>query len=215
VIKRLTRLLCRVDDAQLARIPPRGPLIVVSNHVNFLDAPVFYTHMLPRRVIALTKVETFNSLLLGFLATTWGAIPLQRGEADLSAVKRALQVLKGGGFLAIAPEGTRSGNGCLQRAQPGVVLLALQSGAPLLPVAFFGGERFRQNVSRLRRTDFHIAVGRPFTLSAGVGRSSHALRQEMLNQIMYQIAALLPSAYRGEYASPPPTVTSHLRFSGE
>ena len=58
----------------------------------------------------------------------------------------------------IAPEGTRSGNGRLQRGLPGAVLLAMRSGAPLLPMAYYGGEKFRDNLRNLRRTDFHIQI---------------------------------------------------------
>lgn len=207
----LSHILCRIDDAQLTRVPTRGPLILVTNHINFLDAPLIYTHLLPRTVTAMAKTETWDNPLLGFLFSLGGAIPLRRGEADVGGVRRALAVLEAGHILAVAPEGTRSNHGRLQPGHPGVTLLALRSGAPLLPVAHYGGEGFRRNVTRLRRTSFHIVVGRPFYLDAHGQAVTRQLRQRMVDEIMCQLAALLPPAYRGHYAGLAAS-ESYLRF---
>jgi 1-acyl-sn-glycerol-3-phosphate acyltransferase len=210
-IRGLTRALCRVDDAQLARVPERGPLIIVANHVNFLDVPLLFTHLLPRNVTGFAKAETWDSPLLGPLFSLWGAIPLHRGQADVAAFRRAERALAQGHILAMAPEGTRSAVGRLQRGHPGVVTLALRSGAPLLPVGYYGGEAFWPNVRRLARTDFHIVVGQPFRLRAkGVVRGP--LRQQITDEIMYQLAALLPHAYRGYYADLNQASAEHLSF---
>ena len=211
-LKGLARLLCRVDEAQLARVPPRGPLILVANHINFLDAPVLFAHLHPRPLTGLAKVETWNNPALGFLFSLYGAIPLRRGEADMGAIRKGLAALAGGHILAVAPEGTRSGHGRLQRGHPGVVILALHSGAPLLPMAHYGGERFRDNLGRLRRTAIHVVVGRPFYLEAGETRVTREVRQQMADEIMYQLAALLPPAYRGCYADLAAATETYLRF---
>jgi 1-acyl-sn-glycerol-3-phosphate acyltransferase len=137
-IKGLARLLCRVDDAQLARVPREGPLILVTNHINFLDVPVVYTHLQPRPITGFAKIETWDNPAMGRLFDLWQAIPLQRGRADIEALRRGLEALAEGKILAVAPEGTRSGHGQLQPAHAGVVMLALHSGAPLLPLAFYG-----------------------------------------------------------------------------
>ena len=212
LIKRLVRILCRVHDRELARVPKQGPLILTANHVNFLEVPVMYTHLHPRPMTAFAKVETWDSPLLGGLADLWGAIPLQRGEADTAALRAGLKALEEGLILCMAPEGTRSGDGRLQRGHPGIVLLALRSSAPLLPVAFYGGERLRANLRRLHRTDFHIAVGRPFYLSPDGTKVTREVRQQMADEIMGQIAALLPPAYRGAYSNPAGITTTYLRF---
>jgi 1-acyl-sn-glycerol-3-phosphate acyltransferase len=208
-IRRITRLICRVHGEQLARFPEQGPLIVVGNHVNFLEVPLMITHLLPRRMTGFAKAETWRNPLLGRLFDMWGAIPLERGEADLKAIRRALAALEEGLILAVAPEGTRSQDGCLRRGHPGVVMLAQRSGAPLLPVAYWGAERYRDNLRRLRRTDFHIAVGRPFRLDTRGVRLTPAVRQQIVDEMMLQLAALLPEQYRGYYAgleiSPPQT----------
>ncbi|MBM3144642.1 MAG: 1-acyl-sn-glycerol-3-phosphate acyltransferase [Chloroflexi bacterium] len=211
-VKGLTNLICRVDAEQLRRIPSRGPLIVVTNHINFLDTPVIYTHSQPRSLTGFAKIETWDSPILGPLFTLWGAIPIQRGEADVAAFRRGVAALKEGRILGIAPEGTRSGHGRLQKGHAGVVTMALLSGAPLLPIAHFGCEAYRQNLSRLRRTDFNIRVGKPFLLDPGGARVTRAVREEMRDEIMYQLAELLPPAYRGEYADVSKATQKYLRF---
>lgn len=211
-IRRLSHVLCSVDYAQLSRVPARGPLILVPNHINFLDAPVLYTHLQPRTMSALAKAETWSNPALRFLFNLAGGIPLRRGEADVQAIRRGLEFLAEGHILAVAPEGHRSGHGRLQRGRSGVVLMALRSGAPLLPVASYGYESFRSNVSRLRRTPYHIVVGNPFYLDPGDVKVTREVRQQMADEVMYQLAALLPPAYRGHYSDLASASETYLRF---
>jgi 1-acyl-sn-glycerol-3-phosphate acyltransferase len=214
-VKGLTRLLCQIDDAQLALVPRCGPLILVTNHINFLDVPLLYTHLMPRPLAGLIKAETWDNPAMGWLFDVAGgsaAIPVRRGEADREALRRGLAALERGHILALAPEGTRSGHGRLQPGQPGVVVLALHSGAPILPVVYYGGESFRQNMKRLRRTAFNIIVGSPFYLEAGGTRVTREVRERMAGEVMYQMAALLPPPYRGVYADLGAATESYLRF---
>jgi 1-acyl-sn-glycerol-3-phosphate acyltransferase len=208
----LVRILCKVDGQQIDKVPMDGPLILIVNHVNFLEAPVLHCRLHPRRAIALAKVESWNNPLLGWLFDQWGAIPIRRGETDIGALRRALGVLKEGGILAVAPEGTRSRHGCLQRGHPGIVTIALKSKAQLLPLVFYGGEAIGRNVRRLRRTPFRIIVGEPFHVEPGGEKVSRDVRQRIADEIMYKMAALLPPAYRGEYANLDAATESYLRF---
>ncbi len=196
----LGRTLCRVHDEELFRIPHKGPLLIVANHVNFLDVPIFYTHLIPRRVTGFAKIETWKNPALGILFSLGGAIPIRRGEVDRSAIGRARKVLQSGKILAIAPEGTRSGDGRLQKARTGVSVLALDSGAPVIPVAYFGGEKFRSNISHLIRTDFTFRVGAPFHVRMAAGKLTREVREQITTEIMYRLAALLPAQYRGYYS---------------
>ncbi len=211
-LKGLTGLLCRIDDAQLARVPERGPLILVANHVNILEMPILYTRLQPRPVTGFAAAYRWEKLWTRWLLNVCGAIPLRRGEADIAALRQALELLKAGYIFAVAPEGTRSGHGCLQQAHPGVVLLALHSGAPLLPVVYYGSEHYRDNLRRLRRTDFHIVVGKPFHIDAGGARVTRQVRRQILDEVMYQMAALLPPAYRGVYSDLNAATEKHLAF---
>jgi 1-acyl-sn-glycerol-3-phosphate acyltransferase len=211
-IKVITGAICRVHGEDLGKVPDRGPLIIVGNHVNFLEVPTVYPRLHPRPLTGLAKVEAWDNPFLRMLADLWGAIPLHRGEADTSAIRQAIEALKEGYILPVSPEGTRSGDGRLLRGKPGIVLLALHSSAPLLPMVHWGGESIWHNLARLRRTDFHITVGRPFFLEPEAGRVTREVRQEMTDEIMYQLAALLPAEYRGVYSDLENATERYLRF---
>ena len=209
----LTSLLCRVEVSGLEKVPDRGPLLLIANHINFLEIPVLRRCLDPRPVTGLAKVESWRNPLVGYLFTLWGAIPIRRGETDLGAMRQALSVLEQGYILAIGPEGTRSHDGRLGLGHPGAVTLALQSGAPLLPVAHFGGEQVGRNVKRLRRTRVHVVVGDAFTLDAGGSRVTRDVRQRMTDEMMYQLASLLPPDYRGVYSDLAKATETYLRFA--
>lgn len=211
-IKRLTHILCRIDADQLSRVPVKGPLILVANHVNFIEVPIIYTQLLPRSVTGFAKAETWDNPAMAYLFDLWGGIPIHRGTADVTAIRRGLAALDASHILAVAPEGTRSNHGRLQRGHPGVVVLALHSGAPLLPVVYYGAEKFRYNLVRLRRTDFHVIVGHLFYLNAEGVKVTQGVRRRMTDEIMWQLAALLPPAYRGDYADLAAATETYLRF---
>lgn len=211
-IKGITRMLCDVDDSQLVKVPEKGPLIIASNHINFMEVPVMFTHLQPRRVTGLAKAETWDNPLMALLFDFWGAIPIQRGEADTTAFHMAIDALRNGKIVAISPEGTRSGDGRLAQGHPGVVTLAHLSNVPILPLAYYGSEKFRDNLNRLKRTDFHIRVGKPFRLSFSGNRLTRELRTVMADEIMYQLALLLPEEYRGYYADLSKKTENHLDF---
>ncbi len=198
-LRGLTRLLCRLDLAELKKIPMRGPLLLVANHVNFLEVPLLRARLSDRPLIGLTKVESFDDPLRNFLFNTWGAIPIKRGEVDRAAFQRCLEVLAQGKLLTVAPEGTRSGNGQLLPGRPGIALLAVRSAAPLLPIAYYGHEQFWENVRRLRRTPFHLRVGAPFCVNASSENPGREERQAITDEIMRRIAELMPEKYYGYY----------------
>ena len=213
--KTIVRILCRIDASQLDKTPTAGPLLLVANHINFLEVPVIYTHLMPRPLTAFVKSENWEKPFSRWLFELWGGIPLHRGEADMAAIRRGLAALEAGQILVISPEGTRSGDGRLQQAHPGIVVMALKSGVPILPIAYWGSEDFWRNLPRLRRTDFHIAVGRPFYLDAGGVRVNRQIRQQMADAILFQIARLLPPQYRGYYANLSAASETYLRFISE
>ncbi len=212
VFKNLTGLLFHLDKTQLARVPDRGPLILVANHVNLLEIPSVYTHLQPRPVTGFALASRWDAFWSRWLLDLCEAIPLRRGEADIGAMRKAIEKLDAGFIVAVAPEGTRSENGRLQKAHAGVVLLALHSGAPLLPLVFYGHEGFFDNLRRLRRTAFHIVVGKPFYLDAGDLKVTRQVRQQMLDEVMYQLSALLPPTYRGVYSDMSVATETYLNF---
>ena len=215
VFRIILRTLCRIDAKDLVKLPPKGPLIVVSNHINILEVAVLFTHVMPRRVTGYAKAETWDSPIYAPLFDIWEAVPIRRGEIDMNAVRGALQKLDEGLIFGLAPEGTRTHDGRLIRGKPGVVLLALRSGAPIIPIVSYGHENFKSDWKRFRRTPIKLVVGPIFHLDPGDERVTGEIRQKMTDEIMYQIAALLPERYRGVYADLDKATTRYLRFIDE
>ena len=213
-IRVFARTLCRLNLEQLEKIPQQGPLILAVNHVNFLDAPIAFSHLYPRPFTALAKVETWKNPVFGVLFNSWGGIPIRRGEADLSAFQASQQALADGKLLVIAPEGTRSGNGQLQKGYGGLALLAMRSGAPIMPCAFHGHHVVWKNLRRLQRTESTLEVGLPFVVNTHGKTPSREVRQQVTDEIMYQIAALLPPQFRGVYSDLSQATEEYLVFPG-
>ena len=209
----ITGILCRVDADELKRIPSRGPLILIGNHVNFLEVPVLITRVRPRPIVGFSKLETWYNPFKAVLFNLWGGIPIRRGELDVKAIRTAEEAIAKGKIFVISPEGTRSKNGKLQVGHPGTVLLAARSGAPVLPLVFYGSEYFWQNLKKLKRTDFHVRVGNPFMVDTRGKALSREVRNQAIREIMYQMAALLPPQNRGEYADLENATEEYLRFA--
>ncbi|HEY8639665.1 MAG TPA: 1-acyl-sn-glycerol-3-phosphate acyltransferase, partial [Solirubrobacterales bacterium] len=141
----------------------KGALIVASNHRSFLD-PFVIGASLPWRkpMCYVAKRELFEKRWQGWLLSRCGAFPIRRGESDEDAMTTARMVLERGGTVCIFPEGTRIRSGSLGTPKRGVGRLALQTGAPVLPVAVNGTERVRRGW-RIRPRKVRIRMGRPMT----------------------------------------------------
>jgi 1-acyl-sn-glycerol-3-phosphate acyltransferase len=200
IIRIWTRITCRMDAEELKKVPAHGPLIAIANHTGQIEVPLIFAHLQPRPVTGWAKVEAWDNKFLNWVFDVWGLIPVRRGEADMKALKDALKALEQGKILGIAPEGTRNKTGRLIRALPGTVMVALHSGAPIIPVAHWGGEDYLKNLKRLRRTDFHVRVGRPFIINTEGIKVNAEVRQQIVDEMMYRLAELLPEEYRGEYS---------------
>ena len=199
IVRVATSIMCRIDAPDLHKLPMRGPLIALSNHTGQVEVAVFFGHLQPRPLTGWAKVESWDNAFLNWLFNIWGLIPVRRGEGDTSALRKAMAALQQGYIFGIAPEGTRNKTGRLKRAHPGAVMLAVHSGVPLIPLAHWGGENFLKNLAHLKRTDFHIRVGEPFCLDVEGIRMTKEIRQQVVDEMMYRLAALLPVEYRGEY----------------
>ena len=211
VLRAFFGIVCRLDTAEVNKVPMQGPLILVSNHVNFLEAPIIRAKLHPRDIIALTKTESYDNPLFSFLFNTWGGIPIQRGTVDRTALHACIDALAESKQLAITPEGTRSGDGRLLPGKSGIVPLAVRSGAPLLPMACWGAEHFWVNLKHFRRTPFHVCVGRPFMVETSGKGMSKEVRQRIVDEIMFKLAELLPERYHGAYEHPERETYQYLR----
>jgi 1-acyl-sn-glycerol-3-phosphate acyltransferase len=176
-------------------------LIIVTNHVHIPEIPTLYVRLLPRKVYGMAQAEKVLARNLWGAILRWiDTIPVWRGEADRNALRTGIRILTEGNILLLDPEGTRSHDGRLQKGQPGAILMALHSGAPVLPVVHYASENYQENLKHLRRTEMHYLVGKPFRLEAGGERVTSAIRQQMIDEVMFQMARLLPAQYRGAYA---------------
>jgi len=199
VIKGILNVIARIDATEMARLPYTGPAIVCVNHINFLEVPLIHLYTRPRPAVGLVKRETWDQFFVGRMASAWNAIPVDRGGNDVNALRAAESHLAAGGMILIAPEGTRSGNGVLRPARAGIITLAIRTGAPIIPVAHYGGEAFWTNIKRVRRTPVTFRVGEPFSVSFNGTEMTRQIREAALTETMGRLAALLPDRYRGWY----------------
>ena len=200
LIRVYTRITCRIDAPDLHKFPTHGPLIAIANHTGQIEVPLIFAHLQPRKLSGWAKAESWDNKFLNWVFGVWGIIPVRRGEADMHALKEALRALQKGLIFGIAPEGTRNYNGVLRRALPGTVIIALHSGAPIIPIAHWGGEVYLKNLKRFKRTDFHIRIGEPFRINVEGVKVTGEMRQQIVDEMMYELAKLLPEEYRGEYS---------------
>ena len=203
------RCLTRVRiEGSLDRIPQDGPLIIASNHLSNADGVIvggWLTPRLGRRIHWLGKREMLDWPIVGPMARAGSVHPVDRGAADVEAFRLAQRILDEGHVLVVFPEGTRSPTGGLQEAKDGLALLALRSGAPILPVGVWGTDRFWPRGRFLRPGGrVGMRVGEAFRLAEilppDLDRKS--AKRLATSEIMTRIAALLPERHRGAYAAP-------------
>ena len=182
-------------------VPPKGPLIVVSNHLSNADPPALVASI-PRRLNFIGKRSLFANPISSNFLTAVGVHPVDREGAGVEAIRWNLVLLKKDMPIVLFPEGTRSRGGGMGRGHPGVAYVASKSGAPLLPVAITGTE----NIPAYWRMPFplcrlSVRIGEPFSLPVMEGKLSRPILQSLTDMIMYRIANLLPPEYRGYYTA--------------
>lgn len=181
-------------------IPLHGPALVVSNHLGDADL-VIGMALSPVEVDTLAKAELYDFPVLGKLLDAYGVIWVHRGQPDRHALRAALDGLRQGRLVGIAPEGRESVTGALEQGTEGAAYLALKAGVQVIPLTFTGTEnrRIYGNLKRLRRTDVSMTVGPPFRLDEPPDRQQAI--ELGTQKIMSVLAAQLPPEYRGMYAS--------------
>ncbi len=214
VVKALFRLVYRLDAHQLHRVPQSGPGLLLSNHVTNLEGPLLYVFLAPRKLTALGKIELWKNPFTRFFMETWSIIPLHRGSVDGEAMRACFERLSEGYIVGIAAEGTRSRDGTLQKGLPGATLLATRAACPIIPVAHWGLPDLGPTLKRMRRTPATVRVGRPFYLKKPDGSSvTRSEREQMVDEMMYQLALLLPPELRGAYADLSKMTTDFVVFA--
>jgi 1-acyl-sn-glycerol-3-phosphate acyltransferase len=199
------RCSTRVSVLGLEHVPTSGALILATNHISNGDPPFvsgWLTPALGRPVHWMAKAEALDWPLAGWFLRQNGAFGIRRGAADMEAFRLARAVLEDGRVLGTFPEGTRSPTGALQQAKDGVTLLALRSGAPILPIGVADTDRFWPRGRKIWRIGGRVSmrIGEPFVLERGVGPDgTKESLEDVTTRLMLHIAELLPERHRGVY----------------
>jgi len=193
----LMRLLFRVEAQGTEHIPAEGAVLIVANHSSVLDPPIV-GGMCPRQLTFLAKAELFRVPGFGWLIRRLGAQPLRREGADPSALRMARRVLAEGKALLVFPEGTRGEEGFLREAKPGAALLAVQSGATVVPAYVRGTGRAWPRGRRLPRpVKVRVTFGAPLRFQRATGAERKAQYEAASRQMMTAIAELRDRAVGG------------------
>lgn len=198
IIALLVRIVYRYRITGLEYLPKEGSAMLVVNHLHLFD-PAVVAAGIARQIVTLAADKWRKNPFVRLFFKGAGVIYVARGEVDRRALRACQEVLMAGGMLAVAPEGTRSRHGALQRGKPGVAYLASRTNALIVPVAIWGVEKVYE-WKRLRRPTCHVVIGEPFRLPEIRGRVTTQHLQELADMVMIRIAKLLPEAYRGYYA---------------
>lgn len=182
------RLLYRFSVSNRSHIPASGPVLVVANHTSYLD-PVLLGLAARRPIAFMAKAELFNIPGLGWLIRRLHAFPVQRDGFDRRAVRTALNKLKAGGVVGIFPQGSRE-RGETKEGLPGAALIALKSGAQVLPTAIMGADKVVPNGKILpRRATIEVRFGEP--IQCGTTGKKKEIIAQMTGKIMEEIKTLL------------------------
>ena len=173
-------------------VPAEGPLLVVSNHRNNADPPILGAGLARRRIRFMAKIELYK-FPFGIIPRLYGAFPVRRFDADIGALMQAERILRDGGVIGMFPEGTRSRTGRLGQPHPGTALIALRSGAQVLPCAITGTERLKNPLVVLAKPRITVTIGEPIVFER-VKRPTEEQIAEATDRIFRAIVALLPAS---------------------
>jgi len=192
------------------RVPLEGPVILASNHASFLDPPLVGSG-LQRPINYLARDSLFRFPVFGAILRSWNAVPVDRDGTSPRGLKNIIDRLKAGGGIILFPEGTRSRDGALQPARPGVGLVVLKSEAPVVPVRVFGTfEAYGRNMKIPRPRGVTVKYGQPMDFAAERAEAKvctkdrvKELYQQVAERIMAEIARLEPCRDAAEFPPRP------------
>lgn len=200
LLRTLGTLFFKIDRVDgLENVPAQGSAILMINHIAFMDS-IVVLHSVHRNIVPFAKEEVYSYPLIGLITRLWGVIPVRRGEVDRRALRRALEVLRSGEIILLAPEGTRSTQ--LQKGREGIAYIASRSNAPIVPVAIEHTQGFPSFplLPRWRQPGARVQFGRAFRYRPEYLKPSRDQLRQMTDEALYLLAALLPEQMRGVYA---------------
>jgi len=175
-------------------LPTQGPVVLAANHLTNFDAfPMQFA--IPRLIFYMAKAELHENYLMDAMLRRLGTFPVYRGEHDDWAMRHAYQVLEQGQVLGMFPEGTRSKGKGLKAAKSGVARLAIAADCPIVPMTVEGTQRMFKRFPR--RNLVTIRIGTP------ISPDEDTSPLELIDRVMFAMAAMLPVALRGVYAQKP------------
>jgi len=186
----------------LENVPASGGIIAATNHMSRIDIPLLFTLPVRPDITALVTDKYQSYPFFKWFTITAGGIWIDRTKADFTAFRLAAEVIAAGRALGIAPEGTRS-DGELLEGKSGTVLLALKTGAPVIPVGISGTDTVNDEWKHLRKPHLAVRIGAPLTFAPLERDRRDTQLQDYTTEVMCQIAALLPEKYHGFYRGHP------------
>lgn len=191
--------LFRVSIQGAEHVPDEGGVLLVANHVSYLDPPLLGVATKKRPVHFMAKAELFDMFFLRWALPRIRVFPVRRGAADRRAIRKAVELLKQGNIVGLFPEGTRSSTGELLQAQRGAGLIAIQAGVPIVPVGLIGTFQpvsFKNGWPKINK--LRVRFGQPIhiqdELSSGEDDTTENRRKllERVNiRMMEEVATLL------------------------
>ena len=198
-------LIADITVLDVENVPPSGGFVIATNHIGIIDIAMFH-YQFDRFDMFIPVAEKWEKVAwIRFLGKYLNFLFVDRYNADLKAMRKMIGLMETGNSLVIAPEGTRSRTGALIEGKSGVAFLAARSGFPVIPVAITGTEDkvLFDNLKHFRKSKIVLTVGLPFVLPPLPKTGREAALQTSTDEIMCQIAAILPERYRGVYADHP------------
>lgn len=170
-------------------IPEEGPLIIASNHASYFDPPLVGICS-DRDVYYLARKTLLDVPFLGWLLPKLNVIPVDRDGTDMSALRAVIRVIKNGDAIVVFPEGTRTRDGNLQPARPGVGMIVAKTRAPVLPVRVFGSFEAFPRSGHIRIHPIDVVIGKPCQLPLDTDLPPREHYQLISEKIMEDIARL-------------------------
>ena len=205
LIRFVFNLIAEVEVTGKENVPASGAFVIATNHIGIIDIAMFH-YVFDRFDMFIPVAEKWEKIgWIRFLGKNLNFLFVDRFNPDLKALRKMIGLMENGNALVIAPEGTRSRTGALIEGKPGVAYLAARSGFPVVPVAITGTEDkvILGNLKHFRKSKVTLTGGTPFIIPPLPKANRDEALGTALDEIMCQIAALLPERYRGVYAAHP------------
>lgn len=204
-IRFLVRTLTKFYAIDQENLPGKGGVLLTTNHLSRLDTPLLLALTERTDLVAIVAKKYQQKPFFKWILSKVGTMVwMDRERTDFSALRDALDQLRSGAIVGIAPEGTRSSESKeLLEGKPGAALLAARASVPIVPVGIVGSEKINEHWLRLQRPPITIRVGEPYSLPEMDRENRQAWLSRYTAEIMCRIAALLPPEYRGFYSDHP------------